>query len=155
MGDDLQPPALLDEQTFQKSRRPGGGATRDRQPEMGDAGLEVVHEAGSRVGQLGAVVGDEAIRELAGDLAARRLVGRGGAGLELGPEVCRTLAARLRIRCTRQRWRAERGKQVSIVLMTPAAPSLTTRSGSPRPRRRMSWKNADTVSVSSFERAIR
>ena len=46
------------------------------------------------------------------------------------------------MRCARQRWRAERGKQVSIALMTPGAPSETTSSGSPRPRARMSWKKA-------------
>src|SRR5262245_49759698 len=39
--------------------------------------------------------------------------------------------------------------------MTPGAPSLTTSRGSPSPRARMSWKNARTVSVSSFEPAIR
>jgi hypothetical protein len=39
--------------------------------------------------------------------------------------------------------------------MTPGAPSETTSEGSPRPRIRMSWKNARTVSVSSFEPAIR
>ena len=59
------------------------------------------------------------------------------------------------MRCARQRWRAERGKQVSIALMTPGAPSDTTRSGSPNPRARMSWKKALTVSASSLEPAIR
>jgi hypothetical protein len=37
----------------------------------------------------------------------------------------------------------------------PGAPSETTSSGSPRPRARMSWKNAVTVSASSLEPAIR
>ena len=39
----------------------------DRHPQVGDAGLEVVHEAGDRAGQLGLVVGDHAFGELAGD----------------------------------------------------------------------------------------
>jgi len=38
--------------------------------------------------------------------------------------------------------------------MIPGAPSLTTSSGSPRPLARRSWKNARTVSTSSFEPAI-
>ena len=53
------------------------------------------------------------------------------------------------------RWRAERGKQVSIALIMPGAPSETTSSGSPSPRARMSWKKAVTVSASSLEPAIR
>jgi hypothetical protein len=58
----------------------------------------------------------------------------------------------------RRRNREARGcPQTSIALMIPVAPSLTTRSGSPSPRTctRMSWKNAETVSASSFEPAIR
>ena len=35
-------------------------------------------------------------------------------------------------------------KQISIALMMPGAPSLTTGSGSPRPWARMPWKNALT-----------
>ena len=58
------------------------------------------------------------------------------------------------MRCARQRCRAERGKHSSIARMIPGAPSETTSTGSPRPRPRMSWKNARTVSVSSFEPAI-
>src|SRR6516165_8567054 len=38
------------------------------------------------------------------------------------------------MRCARQRWRSERGKQVSIALMMPPAPSDTLSSGSPSPR---------------------
>ena len=45
------------------------------------------------------------------------------------------------------------GKQVSSALTIPGAPSETTSSGSPRPRARMSWKNAVTVSASSLEPA--
>jgi hypothetical protein len=78
VGDDLQAPALLDEQALQqirrRSRRP---PVADRQPEMGDAGLEVLHEAGDRVGQIAAVVGDDALRELARDLPPGRPRWRG------------------------------------------------------------------------------
>ena len=59
------------------------------------------------------------------------------------------------MRWARQRWRAERGKHSSIARMMPGAPSETTSSGSPSPRARRSWKNARTVSTSSFEPAIR
>ena len=53
------------------------------------------------------------------------------------PSECCIMPARLRIRCARQRWRAERGRHSSIARMIPGAPSETTSSGSlsPRPRR--------------------
>src|SRR6516225_4525468 len=38
------------------------------------------------------------------------------------------------MRCAKQRWRAARGKQISIALMMPGAPSEVTSSGSFRPR---------------------
>ena len=50
IGDDLQAPAFLDEEALQQVRRAGRPAVRDRQPQVGDAGLEVVHEAGDRAG---------------------------------------------------------------------------------------------------------
>jgi hypothetical protein len=56
---------------------------------VGDAGFEVVHEAADGVGQFAAVVGDDAIGELTGDLSARRLVGGDDPGLELGPPILR------------------------------------------------------------------
>ena len=67
----------------------------DRQSEVGDARLEVVHEAGGRVGELSAVVGAEAFGELAGDLAARGLVSGRRAGLELGPPIFRHLGRKV------------------------------------------------------------
>ena len=47
-----------------------------------------------------------------------------------------TLLCRFRILCARQRWRSERGRHSSIARMTPGAPSMATKSGSGRPRRR-------------------
>src|SRR5829696_463715 len=95
-------------------------------------------------------------------LARSRAMARDGAwyqalarALNSGHRSVGTLTARLRIRCARQRCRAERGKHSSIARMIPGAPSETTSSGSPRPRPRMSWKKARTVSVSSFDPAIR
>jgi len=44
----------------------GAATLRDRQPEMNDAGFEVVHDAGGRVGELGAVVGEEPLRRARG-----------------------------------------------------------------------------------------
>ena len=58
------------------------------------------------------------------------------------------------MRWARHRCRAARGKQVSIALMMPGAPSEVTRSGSFKPRLFMSSKNAVTVSASSFDPAI-
>ena len=81
VGDDLQPPALLDEQALEEVRGPDRAAVGDRHPQMRDAGLEVVLEAGDRARQLALVVGDDAGGEVAGDGPARRLV----AGLSLGP----------------------------------------------------------------------
>src|SRR5512132_905355 len=89
------------------------------------------------VGQLGLEVGDDAGREIAGDGTRRRPV----AGGRSGHRSSGTLAASC----------ACGGSTLTI----PGAPSETTSSGSPRPRARMSWKNAVTVSASSLEPAIR
>ena len=69
--------------------------------------------------------------------------------LNSGHGSAETLAARLRIRCARQRWRADRGKHSSIARMIPDAPSLTTSSGSPSPLMRRSWKNVPSCTVST------
>jgi len=68
IGDDLQTPALFEEQTFEQvrgARRPPMG---DRQAQVGDAGLEVVLEADDRAGQLLLIVSDKAIGQIAADL---------------------------------------------------------------------------------------
>jgi hypothetical protein len=49
------------------------------------------------------------------DGPARRLIGRLCADLEVRPDILRHLGRRLRTRCARQRWRAARGKQTSMV----------------------------------------
>lgn len=64
---------------------------RHRQSQVCDAGLEVVHEAGDRAVVLAAAVGDDAGRKVARDRAARRLIGRLHADLELRPYVFRHL----------------------------------------------------------------
>ncbi len=46
VGNDLEAPALLDEQALQKVRCADGAAVIDRHPQVRDAGLEVVLEAG-------------------------------------------------------------------------------------------------------------
>src|SRR5512132_3693121 len=89
------------------------------------------------VGPPGLEVGDDAGREIAGDGTRRRPV----AGGRSGHRSSGTLAASC----------ACGGSTLTI----PGAPSETTSSGSPRPRARMSWKNAMTVSASSLEPAIR
>ena len=121
----------------------------DRESQVHDARFEVIHEAGDRTVVLAAIVGNDASRELARNGPARRLIGRLRADLEPSSG---SLAAKFRMRCARQRWRAARGKQTSIALMMPGAPSEVTRSF--RPRLFMSWKNAVTVSASSLEPAI-
>jgi hypothetical protein len=72
VGDDLQPPALLDEQALQKVGRPGRPAMRDGQPQVGDAGLEVIRKAGDRAGDRGGVVGPPARMPEAGSRAIAR-----------------------------------------------------------------------------------
>src|SRR5215203_3619907 len=153
--DDLEPSPLLDEEALQEIRGAGRAAMRHRKPQVGDAGLEVVFEAGDRARQQRAVIGPNALGEVTSDGSRWGLVTGARTRLELRPQVSRTLTARLRIRCARLRCRAERGKHSSIARMIPGAPSETTSSGSPRPRPRMSWKKARTVSVSSFDPAIR
>ena len=72
---------------LEEVRGPDRAAVGDRHAQVGDAGLEVVLEAGDGRWQLAAVVGDDAGGEIAGDRPARRLVGGLDAGLELGPLV--------------------------------------------------------------------
>src|SRR5215831_12797684 len=64
---------------------------RHREAQMGDAGFEVVHEAGNRAIVLAAIVGNDPGRELARNSSARRLIGRLRADLELRPDVFRHL----------------------------------------------------------------
>ena len=126
---------------------------RDRELQVGDAGFEVVHEAADRAVVLSAKIGNDVGCELSGNRSARRLVPCARA-LKSGQTSSGTLAARLRMRWARHRCRAARGKQVSIALMMPGAPSEVTRSGSFKPRLFMSSKSAVTVSVSSLVPAI-
>ena len=59
----------------------------DGYAQVGDASLEVVLEAGDRGGELLAVVGDDALGQVAGDRTAWRLIDGLDAGLDLGPDV--------------------------------------------------------------------
>ena len=63
----------------------------DRQPQMGDAGLEVVLEAGERARQEVGGVGADAARQLPGNRPRRRLIAGGDARLELRPQIGRDL----------------------------------------------------------------
>src|SRR6185437_4583574 len=128
---------------------------RDRESQVGDAGFEVIHEACDRAVVFAAVVGIDADREFARDGPARRLIGRLRADLEVRPDILRHLGRQV-AHAMRQATLsgAARGKQISIALMMPGAPSEVTRSGSFRPRLFMSSKNAVTVSASSLEPAI-
>ena len=123
----------------------------------------------STIGRLKAVWWDEYEAGQKRDLSARRYVYFWADGVYFSPRmdhdkqcVLVIIGAdamgnmdKLRMRWARHRWHDDRGKQVSIALMVPATPSETTSRGSPRPRRRMSWKKALTVSASSLEPAIR
>ena len=63
VGDDFEPPALLDEQPFEQVRRPDDSAMGDGQPQVGDAGFEVVLETSKRARQeIGVVGADRGLR---------------------------------------------------------------------------------------------
>ena len=95
VGNDFEAPSLLDEQPLKEVRGPDRAAVGDGHAQVCDAGLEVIREAGCRARQLGLVIGDHTCGEIAGDGAGRGLVGGGGPGLELGPEVFRYLGGQV------------------------------------------------------------
>ena len=64
---------------------------RHRKPQVGDAGLEVVLEAGDRARQQRAVIGPNALGEVASDGSRRGLVAGARPRLELRPQVRRDL----------------------------------------------------------------
>jgi hypothetical protein len=67
VGNDLQPAALFDKQTFKQIGRARGAAVGHRQPQMRNAGFEIVLEAGDRGWQRGCVTRTDAVGELARD----------------------------------------------------------------------------------------
>lgn len=64
VGDDLEPPALLDEEPFEQVCRPDRPAVGDRQAQVRDAGLEVVLETGDGARQLALIVANDAIGQV-------------------------------------------------------------------------------------------
>ena len=66
VGNDLQPSPFLDEQPFEEIRRPCEATVRDREPQVRDAGLEIVLETGERTGQDVGVIGINAVLAAAG-----------------------------------------------------------------------------------------
>ena len=165
VGDDPQAPPLFDKQPLEEVGVANRPAKRNRQPQMGDAGLEVVPYAGDRTRQFGLVVVGDALGQVACDRPAWCLVGRLDPGLEFRPlivaELGREIAhARGQPALAGRGWKAdfaERGCGDPAIpqgaLMMPGAPSLTTSNGSPGARKH--WKNATTVSASSFEPGIK
>src|SRR5262249_11239912 len=89
--DDFELAALLDEETLEQMRGSNRPSMRHREAQMGDAGFEVIDEAGNRAIVLAAIVGNDPGRELARNGSARRLIGRLRAYLELRPDVFRHL----------------------------------------------------------------
>ena len=82
---DLQAPALFEEETLEEIRCLGRPAVGDGKPEVSYAGLEIVLEAGDRARQLGLVVLGQALGQVTGNRPAGSLVGGGGPYLEIGP----------------------------------------------------------------------
>src|SRR3546814_7969611 len=73
VADDLEPPALFEEQAFEQVRGARRSPMADRQTQVGDAGLEVVLEAGDSTRQLLLIVRHEAVSQAAGDDTADRM----------------------------------------------------------------------------------
>src|SRR6187200_832374 len=71
--------------------RPRRAAMRHRKPQVGDAGLEVVLEAGDRARQQRAVIGPNALGEVTTDGSRWGLVTGARTRLELRPQVSRDL----------------------------------------------------------------
>ena len=109
----------------------------------------------SALGRTVGVIGAEVGRRLSGDRRARAPDRGGDPRLEFGPRIGRDLRPR---GCASDApdgaGAAERGSIPRSPGWSPGAPSLTTSSGSPSPLARRSWKNARTVSTSSFDPAI-
>ena len=91
VGNDLQAPALLDEQPFEQVRRSRHAPIGDGQTEVGDARLEIVVKAGERARRDHGVVGADTARQLARDRSRRLLVAGSDARLELRPQIGRDL----------------------------------------------------------------
>jgi hypothetical protein len=51
VGNDLQPSPFLDEQLFEEIHRPCEATVRDREPQVRDAGLEIVLKQASALGR--------------------------------------------------------------------------------------------------------
>ena len=113
IGNDLEPAAFLDEQTFEKIGRTGRPAMGDGQAQMRDAGLEVVLKAGHGAGIIGPVIGMDAGGQIAGDGPAGRLVGGRDAGLEVGSDIFRHLGRQVP-HAVRQATLAERTGETAI-----------------------------------------
>src|SRR4051812_36867045 len=132
--DDLEPSPLLDEEALQKIRRPRRAAMRHRKPQVGDAGLEVVLEAGDRARQQRAVIGPNALGEVARDGSRWGLVTGARTRLELRPQVSRDLDGK--VAHPMRKTALPRGAREAL-LDRPDDPWSTVRddesSGSPRP----------------------
>src|SRR5881296_3903696 len=145
--DDLRAPALLEKEPLEQICGANHPAMAEWEAEMSDAGVEVIAEALHHCGQLPLVGGHEVVAQYGRESGRRCLVAPARPQCDLGPLA---LLRRLRIRWTRHRWRSARGKQVSTARIRPGAPSVTASSGSAKPRRLRSSKNAVQLAVSSF-----
>ena len=154
IGNDFQPPPFFDEQPFEEVR-PCETTMRDRQAQVRDAGLEIVLETGERTGQDVGVIGAEAGRQLSGDRARGRLIAGGDPRLEFGPRIGRDLGCEV-AHPMRQTALARRAGEA--FLDRPDDPRRPVADHEQRiarsPLARRSWKNARTVSTSSFDPAI-
>lgn len=87
--------ALLDEQAFKQVRRADSPPMRYGEAQVRNAGFEVVYEACDCTVLIPAVIGHDAGCKLACNRAARLLVGRLHAHLEVRPDILRHLGCQI------------------------------------------------------------
>jgi len=113
-------------------------------------GLEVVQEALHGCGEALLVLGYHDVAEHLRHLARRRLVGGPGLLSKLRPVGIGDFRLQVPHPVGQAAPACGAREHSSTARISPGAPSVATKSGSPRPRRFRSWKNARQLSVSSF-----
>ncbi len=127
----------------------------DRHPLVRDARLVVVQEAGHRRRELALEVRHDAIDEIAGYGPAGSMVDRVHPRLELRSGALRYLRRQIAHPMAQTALPRRAGEAGVDRLDDPESPVRDHQQGSPRPRARRYWKKVVTVSVFSFEPAMR
>src|SRR6516165_1173946 len=95
MRDHLSAPPFLAKQSLQQIGGADRPAMAEWEPEMRDAGLEIILETGHRARQIVAVGCPDVVAQQPRQSRRGSLVASGGTGAELGPDVLRHLACEI------------------------------------------------------------